>query len=394
MPHSPGNTPAMWRRLWHNAIGHGAKILDLFEFDAVWVAYTENHVTGKEMYTAVLRGMRELGLYEDIVQAGARRPAEVGLWFSETGDIWGDNGKSFGSAKRALYTAILHQQVALDFLVDQDAADGTLAAYKTLYLTDNHVSQASSQKIAEWVKTGGTLFATAGAGMFDERNQPNAMLRELFGVEQAALDAPAEAQVGFLKEDLPFKSSIDTATLKGNGQECKLPVLGIRSRITLKGAEALGTFGDGSPALTTRKAGKGQATYCAFLPGLAYFKPAIPMKPLDRGSTDDAMAHFIPTAFDPGASDLIGSAVKDLARPIIASERFVSASLIESKDGMAIVLENWSGKAITGLTLSASIAVPARAELASGGKIVAKKEGSVTVFTFDMDVSGDVVILR
>jgi hypothetical protein len=118
------------------------------------------------------------------------------------------------------------------------------------------------------------------------------------------------------------------------------------------------------------------------------------MKPLDRGSTDDAMAHFIPTAFDPGASDLIGSAVKDLTRPIIASERLVSASVIASENGMAIVLENWSGKAVTGLTLSASIAVPARAELASGGKIVAKKEGSVTVFTFDMDVSGDVVILR
>jgi hypothetical protein len=394
MPHSPGNTPAMWRRLWHNAIGHGAKILDLFEFDAVWVAYTENHVTGKEMYAAVLRGMRELGLCEDIVQAGTRRPAEVGLWFSETGDIWGDNEKSFGSAKRALYTAILHQQVALDFIVDQDAAEGTLAAYKVLYLTDNHVSQASSQTIAEWVKKGGTLFATAGAGMFDERNQPNAVLRELLGVEQAALDAPAEAQVGFLKEDLPFKSAIDTATLKANGQECKVPVLGIRSRIVLKGAEARGTFADGSPAVATRKVGKGQATTCAFLPGLAYFKPAIPMKPLDRGSTDDAMAHFIPTAFDPNASELIGSAVKGLARPVVSSEPLVAASIIESKAGTAIVLENWSGNPVRGMTLTANIPLPAKAELASGGKIVVKKDGDATVFTFDMDVSGDVVILR
>ncbi|MEI8242821.1 MAG: beta-galactosidase trimerization domain-containing protein [bacterium] len=394
MPHSPGNTPAMWRRLWHNAIGHGATILDLFEFDTVWAAYTENHVTGREAYAAVLRGMRELGLYEDIIQTGAHRPAEVGLWFSETGDIWGDNDKSFGSAKRALYTAILHQQVALDFLVDQDAADGTLAKYKVLYLTDNHVSQASSQKIAAWVKGGGRIFATAGAGMFDEYNRPNTVLRELFGVEQTVLDAPAGAQVGFLKEDLPFKGSIDTAALKSNGQECKLPVLGIRSRIVLKGAEALGALGDGSPAVTTCKVGKGQATYCAFLPGLAYFKPAIPMKPLDRGSTDDAMSHFIPTAFDSNAADLIGSALIDVKRPIVASTRLVAASVIESKAGTAIVLENWSGKAVKEMILTANIPVPSKAELASGGKIVAKKEGDVTVFTFDMDVSGDVVILR
>jgi hypothetical protein len=338
--------------------------------------------------------MRELGLYEDIIQTGARRPAEVGLWFSETGDIWGDNDQSFGSAKRALYTAILHQQVALDFLVDQDAADGTLAQYKVLYLTDNHVSQSSSLKIAAWVKAGGTLFATAGAGQFDEYNQPNKVLRELLGVEQTVLEAPAEAQIGFLKEDLPFKNAIDTVTLTADGQACKLPVLGIRSRIVLKGAEALGTFSDGSPAAATRKVGMGQTTYCAFLPSLAYFKPAIPLKPLDRGSSDDAMSHFIPTAFDAPAATLIGSAVKNVKRPVAASERLVAASVVESKAGTAIVLENWSGQPVKGMTLTANIPVPSKAELASGGKIVAKKDGDFTVFTFDMDVSGDVVILR
>ncbi|MEO2013923.1 MAG: beta-galactosidase trimerization domain-containing protein [Fuerstiella sp.] len=394
MPHMPGNTPAMWRRLWHNAIGHGATILNLFEFDPVWVAYSENHVTGKDMYAAVLRGMRELGLYEDIIQTGTRQPAQVGLWFSETADIWGDNEKSFGSAKRALYAAILHQQVGLDFIVDQDAADGTLAKYKVLYLTDNHVSQASSKHIAQWVKNGGTLFATAGAGMFDEYNQPNSIMRGLYGVEQTALDAPANAQVGFLKEDLPFKNAIDTVTLKIDGKEYTLPALGIRSRITLKGADALGKFSDGSPALATRKVGKGQATYCAFLPGLAYFKPAIPLKPLDRGSTDDAMSHFIPTAFDVGASAVIGAAVQPLARPVVASEKLIDASVVVSKAGTAIILENWSGKPIPGMSLTINQPVPAKAELASGGKIETRKEGDATVFTFDMDVSGDVVILR
>jgi hypothetical protein len=44
---------------------------------------------------------------------------------------------------------------------------------------------------------------------------------------------------------------------------------------------------------------------CAFLPGFSYFKPAIPLKPLDRGALEDAMSHFIPTAFDANAGDVL-----------------------------------------------------------------------------------------
>jgi hypothetical protein len=72
----------------------------------------------------------------------------------------------------------------------------------------------------------------------------------------------------------------------------------------------------------------------------------------------------------------------------------VAASVIESKVGTVIVLENWSGKPVKGMTLAANIPLPAKAELASGGKLAVMKEGNATVFTFDMDVSGDVVILR
>lgn len=396
MPHMPGNTPNMWRRLYHNALGHGMKILNLFEFDPVWAAYTENHVTGNAMYGTVLKTIRELGLYEDIIQAGHVRQAEVGLWFSETGDIWGDNEKSFGAAKRGLYIALLHQQVPLDLIVDQDAAAGTLKQYRALYLTDNHVSQASSKKIAEWVQDGGRLFATAGAGMFDEYNQPNTVMRELLGVEQTALEAPPDAKVGFLKEDLPFKNPVASLTWKQGDRNHSLVALGVRSRVTLKGAEATGTFADGAPAAAVRQVGKGETIYCAFLPSLSYFKPAIPMKPLDRGSTDDAMAHFIPTAFDVGAKALIGTAVADLARPAACSEPLVETSVIEAgKVGTAIVLGNWSGKPVPGLTLTVRIPVPAaKAELASGGKVTLKKDGKNTAFTFDMEIAGDVLILR
>jgi len=148
MPHSPGNIPDMWKRMFYSAMGHGAKLFNLFEFEPVWIAYTENHCTGKEMYAMVLTTLREYGTFEDIVQSGQVRPSQAAMWFSETADKFNDYEKSGGAAKRALYITILDQQIPLDFLVDQDAQDGTLNQYKVLLLTDRHVSLASPQKIA------------------------------------------------------------------------------------------------------------------------------------------------------------------------------------------------------------------------------------------------------
>ena len=191
--------------MFHNALGHGMKIVDLFEFRPVQAAYTENHVSNPETYATVLKTFRELGQYEDIVQAGQRRSAEAALWFSETADIWDDCDGSFGAAKRALYVAILHQQLPLDFLVEQDALDGTLGRYKVLYLADRHVGRAASARIAAWVRDGGRLLATAGAGMFDEYNQPNKVAARVAGRGDDRAAGPRRRQRGVHQAGLALR---------------------------------------------------------------------------------------------------------------------------------------------------------------------------------------------
>lgn len=400
MPHMPGNIPEMWRRLWYSAIGHGAKHFNLFEFHPVWTAYTENHVTGKEMYGMVLKTFREYGTFEDIIQTGQVRPSAAALWFSETADKHNDYANSGGAAKRALYIAVLHQQIPLDFVVDQDAADGTLNQYKVLYLTDRHVSKASSEKIAAWVRNGGILFATAGAGQFDENNQPNTVLRDLLGVSETKFDAPAEALVGFIKQDLPFVQPVDTVT-ETAGKE-QFPAFGAVSRVQAKPDFAVsGTFADGSPAMGTRTVGKGAVIYCGFLPGLTYFKPAIPKKPLDRGTTPDAMAHYLPVDFDKRMGSLIGAPIlnanqaagKEL-RPVTLSTPLVEATVIESKAGTAITLTNWTNTPVKGLQVTANIPVPTKSVTLSTGKPVqVSTVNGKTVFTLDLDIA-DTLILR
>lgn len=389
MPHWPGNTPASWRRQLYGTLAHGAKILNLFEFRPVQAAYTENHVSLPAMYQEVRRGLHELGGFEDIIQDGQVRPGVAGLWFSEAADIWEDYRAPFDVGKRTLYIAIRQQQLPLDCVVEGDE----LKSYKLLYLTDAHVSRPASRAIAEWVSGGGRLIATAGAGMFDEFNQPNKVLRALLGVEPQALEEASEP-IRFAKQDLPFAKALDQVALD-QADSAALSVYGLRGKSTLAGATATGRFvSDKSPAATVKKTGSGEAVYLAFLPGLSYFKPAIPFRPVDRGTTDESMDHFIPTDFDSLSTTLMANLSRDVNRPVVCSERLVENMVIEARGGVVIPLINWSKGPIKGLTVTVNMAVPARSAVLASGKAVrvAKEEGK-TVFTLDLDVA-DAIVLR
>jgi hypothetical protein len=401
MPHTPGNTPNSWRRQFYGDLAHGAKVLNLFEYRPVQAAYTENHCSDPRMYQAIRQALYELGQFEDIIQDGQVRPGVAAMWFSEAADVWDDYQHSLGAGKRSLYIAIRHQQLPLDCVLDSD----DLKPYKVLYLTDRHVSRAGSKAIAEWVKSGGRLFATAGAGMFDEFNQPNKVLRELLGVDETALDHAAE-DVAREKEHLPFAKPLDTVFWLGIGSTPpRTQVFGTRSRFKAAKdvqvtVERSGDFGDESPAVGMRKAGKGRAYYCGFLLGLSYFKPAIPLRPVDRGASDDTMAHFIPTQFDEVASALVGLPAnaafggKKVERPVVCSEPLVENTIIEAKSGVVIPLVNWSAGPVKGLRVTVSINVPTtKVSLASGKPVKHRTEGGKQVFTLDLDVA-DALILR
>ena len=387
MAHWPSNRPDSWRRLFFGALGHGMQIVNLFEFRPVQVAYTENHVSNKETYATVLKSFRELGTFEHIVQAGRPRQAKTALWFSETSDIWGDNNGSFAAGKRTLYTAIRHQEVPLDPIVEADAIDGTLDEYKVLYLCDRHVSNAAAERIAHWVETGGTLFVTAGAGMFDEYNAPNRTLRKLIGADLDSIEEPEDAQVSMVKQDLPFAEPITSLQWQGG----KLETFGAQARLTvhnpnqsLKANEIRLRFPDGSPALLYRPQGKGKIYTCAFLPGLSYYRGATPKRPVDRSSSEDSLAHFLPTQFNEAARQVIDLPTQNLLRPVRSSAPLVESCILDSPKGTAIVLVNWTRKPRKSLTLILDKSFPeGPVRLASGGAV----NRSGNRITLDLDIA-------
>ncbi len=388
MPHAPNNTPNSWRRQFYGDLAHGAKILNLFEFRPVQAAYTENHVSSPAMYQEVRKSIHELGKFEDIILDGQVLPAKVGIWCSETADVWHNRRPPFDAHLRCLYIAIRNLQQPVDFVVEGD----DLQSYKVLYLTDANVSKAGSKAIADWVKGGGKLITTAGAGMFDEFNQPNKILREVLGVEQERLEEAKEPPVRFEKQDLPFAKQMETVTWGiGHTGGLSLPVFCAVSRIKATSAKVLGTFKDKSPALTVKEFGQGTAIQMSFLPGLTYFRPAFPLRPMDRGATDDHMTHFLPTKFD---HTLIGQGPAGQPPVFCPKDSSVEISIIQAKQGVVIPLINWNPQPIKGLTVTINLKVPTtKVSLASGNPVRHERKDGGLIFTLDLDVA-DALILR
>ena len=390
MAHWPNNRPDTWRRLFYGALGHGMQIVNLFEFRPVQAAYTENYVNNFDNYATVLTGFRELGLFEDVVWNGRPRPAQAGLWFSETGDVWGDSHGSFAAGKRSLYLAIRHAQIPLDFLVEADALDGTLAKYKVLYLADKHVSRAASSKIAKWVKAGGRLFATAGAGTLDEYDRPNEILLPLLGIELKGIEEPDGAQIDMIRQDMAFTKSIAETSWDG----AKLPVLSVRAKLKAKGGEVLAKFANGSPAIVRSTPGKGETLSCAFLPGSPTIMVPSRLSPPTVQAPPIPSATFTPPISTPRSAELIARSARDLLRPVTCSEPLVESCIVETKTASVITLANWSKGPVKNLEVKLIRKIPQQKNH-SGQRQAAKgrKEKDGLTLTLDLEVA-DAVILR
>ena len=182
--------------------------------------------------------------------------------------------------------------------------------------------------------------------------------------------------------------------VKGESGDTSIPVFGLLSKIKVQGAKVTGRFRSGQPAVTERKVGKGVALYCGFLPGLSYFQPAMPLRPMDRGSRDDAMTHFLPTEFHKDTAKLIRDSLGPLEPPVVCSDNLVESTVLQAKSGTVIPLINWTSHPVKGLQVSVRIPIPTgKVSLASGQPVRMEKQPGGVVFTLDLDVA-DALILR
>ena len=404
MPHSDNNDTDF--RLIHYAVlGHGAKQIDHFILGPQHFA-TENYVDWRDLsrYRETHDIIREVGRVDDLLYAGRVRPAKAALLLSNTTDVWeqalsedrynivddNPNSNAYNFERQATWLALRHAQSPVDLVTEDDLVGGALANYKVLYLAGDHLRRDAARALAEWVRGGGVLFSCAGGGLWDEYNRPLDTLYPVFGISDQKLD---KRDLHLRpKMEVPRLRPLDTMRIAGAGlPSFSMEALAFKQALAPAGAETLGTFADHSPAILLNHYGAGQAILVGTLPGIAYLKSAIPVRPMDRGD----FAHFLPTAFSPQIRALFDLPLRlaRVTKPVECSEPLVDAGLVESDRGIVIPLANFTGKPIKRLRITLrDVGAPRRIYTTERGDLRPRRSGDALVVEFPMGLTDFLVI--
>jgi hypothetical protein len=391
MPHSPGQIPSEFRQSFYTSVAHGARIINYFCATPSAVGYTENYVDSYDlgMWKQIHRCTHEAGMFEDYVVDGSVRPAKVGLLLSSVDEVvTGVNNFSLAlhnNERKAIYYALRHSQVPVDFVSEDDVIDGRAKDYSLIYVTQQYVHSRCIDSLQKWCEAGGTLVALCGGGFFNEFQKGNPAAAKLYGANGPKITAdPNLVSKYLLKENVPFLSKhdlplyepidrvnwnlaglpkIDPDPNPSPNHIFNVPVIVWKQALELTDGKTIGKFKDGSPAVVSKTHGKGKAVLFGFLPGQAYLKSALPVRPVDRGANPDSFNHYLPNSMNQHLRArlvddfLLGAAGRDV-RSVTTSDGLVETSCIDTpaKDGMpaklAVPLVNWSGGEITTLTIT------------------------------------------
>ncbi len=356
MPHSPGNSDQSFRRSAFSHLAHGACGLDYFGI-GINNTFTENYIDfrDKERYAAIRDINRAMALVEDILHESHVVPSQVALILSDSTERWDFAGIAddkanlfmFGNAAKGIhykstrlhyhtdrigiYYALIHGSRSPDLLIEEDIVHGDLKNYKVAYWVGDCIDPKALKGLEGWVQAGGQLFATAGAFRFDQYRRPLAEGLAFLGLKSARLD----------EKTTFFRPQIELPRLAPLDYIGEMPVFGVVDRVQVAdGAKVVATFKSGSPAIVERVIGKGRITYVAALPGPTYFwsnYQPVPVPP--RG----VLCHAPHVNFNAAAGKLVRDAASAATASVEAQGAWLDARLLQSPQGYAIPVANYSG---------------------------------------------------
>lgn len=360
----------------------GVRAFDSFAYGPVWATHEgspwqKNIALWKDHASAV----HEIGAVEEWLLPAKPQKAEVALLYSSAADAW-NVGQNLASGFDRMHTwlALAHAQIPVDVVHESEVADGVLAGYKVAYLSDPNLTRAAAQKLADWVRGGGTLILAAGAGARDEYNRPLSTLDALLPYQrETAQTLQKYSASGRYVYTLAPK---DTATA-GAATMDVLSVKQTFSGVPQNGVTVEATFKDGAPAQLRSAAGKGFVVARGFFPALDYIRQAIVAKneaSKAETATDEAQPdenQGIPGVADVKEADpakksanpwqypaavreaIIASArAAKVQPPVVCSVPLVDAPYLLAPQGVLVPLANYTLQPIAKMTLEIAVAKP------------------------------------
>jgi hypothetical protein len=126
---------------------------------------------------------RQLSIAENIIAEGKLRPTKIALLYSISSDLWQPYGYIHMLERRMTYFALVHQHYLVDMITEEDVIAGKLKKYSVLYVTDPCIHEKAIEEIKNWVRNGGYIRGTCGAGTKNQFNEDIPGLAEVFGIK-------------------------------------------------------------------------------------------------------------------------------------------------------------------------------------------------------------------
>jgi hypothetical protein len=377
MPHAPGQEPGILRRNLLTCIGNGVKHIDNF-----WVApeegFTENYVAWGQLDTfrTLHEGIFDVAEVEPYLLGGAVRPARVAVVLSKATDFnesrlpldpaddpflrrCRNAAESAGRLRQTicrkdqqmLYLTLRHAQHAVELITEDDIVDGCLRRFDVVYFAGEWIDRRAVAVLDAWVRQGGILYATAGVGHLDQFGRREPAMMKLLGLK--GCETTKNLYIVRTLLELPLAEPIDVISIG----EQKIPAVGMRQKLTPAGANILGAWSNGSPAVTVHSHGKGEAFAVGTLAGNSVVKTGLRRVPFARGGRTNL---YSPTEFDPAAVAMVrlGVDAKDVPRAVVCSHEGVEAAVIDHpQHGALLTLVNWTDAPLE--ALGVEVRVPA-----------------------------------
>ncbi|MBI3557417.1 MAG: hypothetical protein HY074_14225 [Deltaproteobacteria bacterium] len=344
--------------------GHGAKTLDLYSFGPQLFQPGEAWSDYFDLYAPIHQATQRLRAAESLLYPGKPARGVVAVQATGLSGIWEQIGANhfYDLETVYLHTALTHAGYTVDFVDDVDISGGALSSrrYVTFYLTQPNVKRAAANAIEKWVAAGGTLVATPGAGTLNEYNEPLGTLDAVLGLASGRTavrdgldvtkeDPFASGIFATVTDQLVFTNSKPASDLDfGNsaialhGKDGPVGALALASGSQAKLVAAVGSA-SGSPAIVYNPYQKGRAISYGFYPGWEYWLTA------NHSSTSS-----LATGWSDAARRVAIAPASKAPRSVVASQPLVEALRLDSTAGTAIVLLNWAGKPLSGLTFTLS----------------------------------------
>ena len=367
---------------------------------------------------------------EDILFTAKRQPSQVAIVYPRSSEMWDEWHTELATGmclcccvssmvsryieytveSYGLYLALAtDSNIPVDF-IDEDALEEpqVLAQYKLILLTEPDVPAKGMQGLLDWVKThGGTLATVSNAGSGDEYNTQSATLstaakvtepprkRLIFGSDES-LPAGTTGTVDYstvLEGEQRVATSGAKDTERSSSLKFSAPAgsYGALTPTSILPSEAegesavktLGTFADGSAAVTLTALGKGQIVRLGWLPGVSYWFSS-PQGSIGNRPRSDAIRQIIAG---------LATELASVETPVIASATRVETPLLLAPDKKAAVVTVLNFGAglpvapIDSLELNVSLPfLPTKVESVEHGALVfgADHKGDNSVISFTL----------